>query len=444
MQHRTLKMGVVAVGSIAATMVVAVPSAFADYAPVAKDVVGVGSDTVQYASDFIADGDPGGDLGFNSTGVKYRVINFDATPDANARLAYGPGGVGPGTCAPGNGTTAGTGNNTGTHADQPCTLNPTIVLRAGQSPVQRPNGSKGGALAGSLDSNHYISYVRASSPQEANLHPGGTDQGSWDSITIGQDPLAMLTGTTTNAPPLSAAQLNLIYSCTDTVWTQVGGTSGNTIIPILPQVGSGTRSSFLTAIGSPALGGCVKTAEENDPTAISAQAPNSADAIEPMSGGRLNMFLGLDGSGNPTGAGGYFKDPSCALNNIKGASPANCTGATLTLSPAVKLTTTGTPSDSQALFDVSRPLFIYFRDTDVSSATAFEPGGTLNFVKTLFYNPCPDNPPIAGDGCTTKVVAGNSVNFGPGGAPFYATPGGQALVSAAGITPTYAATVGGP
>ena len=59
----------------------------------------------------------------------------------------------------------------------------------------------------------------------------------------------MLAAKTTNAVPLSAQQLKAIYSCTDTTWTSVGGTSGNTIIPIIPQVGSGTRTTFLADIG---------------------------------------------------------------------------------------------------------------------------------------------------------------------------------------------------
>ncbi len=432
MQHAKLKLGIATAGALAVSMTLVAQPAFADYAPVARDVVGVGSDTVQFASDFIADGDFLGDGGYNTLGNKYKIINFDATPDANARLAYGPDGVGTGTCAPGDGGTAGTGNSTTPHSDQPCTLNPTIVLQAGLSPVQRPNGSGGGAKAIATDTHHYIDYARASSAQ------GSTLGSTFDSITIGTDPLAMLSATTTNAVPLSAAQLKLIYACTDTTWTSVGGTSGATIIPIVPQVGSGTRSSFLTAIGNPTLGGCVKTAEENDPTAIAAQS-SPANAIEPMSGGRLNMFLGKLGDGTSNGVGGYFKDPSCSLNSIA-AGTTGCTAGTDTINPDVKLWTSGSPSDTNALFDISRPLYIYFRDADINSTQAFQPGGTLNWVRTLLYNPCPDNPPVAGDGCTTV----GSQTFGPGGAPYYDSTAGQALISAAGISPTYAVTISGP
>jgi hypothetical protein len=449
MQHRKLKVGLSGASALAATaLVLAAQPAYADYAPVAKDVVGVGSDTVQYAGDFVADGDPSGDLGFNSTGVKFKIINFDATPDANARLAYGPDGAGT-SCAPGTGSTAGTGGQTAKHADSPCTLNPTLVLRAGTSPVQRPNGSGGGAKAIATDTHHYISYTRASAPQGATLNAG--NQGNFDSITVGNDNLAMLAASTTNAVPLSKDQLNAIYACSSSTrtWNQVGGSSSDSIIPIIPQVGSGTRSTFLADIGNPTLGSCVVTGEENDPTAIAAQgAAGAPDAIEPMSSGRLNLYQGLDGSNNATGAGGYFKDPSCALNAIAASTPSACASSADTLNPAVKQITTGTPSgtdaDAQPVYTDLRPLFIYFRNSDVTSSATFEPGGTLNFVRTLFYNPCPDNPPVTGDGCTTSTVAGQSFTFGPGGAPFYATGAGQALVSAAGIAPTYRVTLGGP
>ena len=436
MRNRKVKLGFVAAAAMSAALPLLAAPAFADYAPSNGDVVGVGSDTVQYAGDFVADGDFLGDTGYNALGNLNRIINFDATPDANARLAYGAPGVGTGTCSPGLGATAGTGNQTGTHADQPCTLNPSVVLRAGLQPVQRINGSGAGGTAGQLDTKHYLSYVRASSAQGSKLQ-GGTPSVQWDSITIGQDPLAMLTASTTNAPPLSSSQLNLIYSCTDTTWTQVGGTSSSTIIPILPQIGSGTRSSFLSAIGSPTLGSCVQTAEENDPFGIANQA-RPIDAIEPMSGGRLNLFLGNLGNGTTNGVGGYFQDPSCGLEVVTPA-PACTTGKTLV--PAVKLVTTGTPSTG-TLFDISRPLYIYFRDSDVATTAPFgtnnpfQPGSTLNFVRTLFYNPCSTG--------QTGCVTSGGTTYGPGGAPYYATSAGQSLISAAGINPTYTVTLAGP
>ena len=444
MLYRKLKIGLVAAAAASAAMPLLASPAFADPAPIPHnstgsfgDTVGVGSDTVQYAGDFAADGDHLGDLGWNNNAPAYRIINFDATPDANARLAYGSPGVGPGSCPAGLGGTAGTGNQgSALHTDSPCTLNPTIVLRQGLLPVQRPNGSGAGGKAGRDDTKHYIDFVRASSAQEATLS-AGTPSVQWDDIQVGNDPLQMLQGSTSNAPTtgLSAQQLNLIYSCTDTTWNQVGGTATSTIIPIIPQVGSGTRSSFLTAISNPVLGSCVKTAEENDPFGIASQT-SPADAIEPMSGGRLNLFKGLLGNGTANGVGGYFIDPSCqneATTPAACVSPANALNPTVTLGVNVG----HNASDANPVFNVSRPLRIYFRDSDIHTTSPygttipFEPNTTLDFVRALFYNPC------------SAGQTGCSGSFGPGGAPFFASSSGQALVSAAGISPTYVVEIPG-
>lgn len=436
MRFGKLKVGLAIAGTFAGMAVMAVQPAYADYAPTSKDVVGVGSDTLQYLVDFAADGDQLGDGGYNGLGNKFKLVNFDATADANARLAYGSNGVGSGQCTPGTGGTAGTGNQTTSHADSPCTLDPTIVMRAGVSPIQRPNGSGAGAKALAADTSHFITFARASACEGPTCTPtAGPLSASFDSIEVGTDPLAMLTASSTHAVPLSQQQLNLIYACTDTTWTQVGGTSTDTIIPVIPQVGSGTRSTFLADIGNPTLGSCVKTGEENDPTAIAAQS-NPADAIEPMSGGRLNLFQGLLSTGASNGAGGYFQDPSCSLNAINTSTPAACAAASNTINPSVKLVTSGTPSDGNQLFDVPRPLYIYFRNSDVTSTTTWQPGSTLNAVRTLFYNPC-----LTGQtGCVTI----NGVTYGPGGQPWFATTAAQADISAAGINPMYVPQVGGP
>src|SRR5262249_36623257 len=150
-----------------------------------------------------------------------------------------------------------------------------------------------------------------------------------------------------------------------TTWNapSIGGASANTIHPLLPQVGSGTRTSFLGAIGVTTPGGCVANVEENDPEAID-QSGFPADAIEPMSSGRLNLFQGRDGSNAPNGVGGYFTDPSCPF----GITAGNCAVASRTLSPNVKYWTTGAPL-SGTLFNINRPLFIYFRDVDVFNDT---------------------------------------------------------------------------
>jgi hypothetical protein len=90
-------------------------------------------------------------------------------------------------------------------------------------------------------------------------------------------------------------------------------------------------------------------------------------------------------------------------------------------------------------FELDRPLFIYFRHADIISTKIFQPGGSLNWVRTMLYNPCPD--PGTGDpNCT--VVGTNE--FGPGGAPWVASGAGQADISAAGIVPAYVYQASGP
>ena len=152
MRKRTLKLGLVAVTALSAAtpLLATTQSAYADYAPSKGDVVGVGSDTLQYLVDFVADGNAYGDTGYNQIGNKNKLISIDAVPDTNARLAYGVGGGLPGqpnSCNPGTGSGLGTGNKTSNQAGAPCVLNPTVYLRAGLQGVQRPNGSGAGGTA---------------------------------------------------------------------------------------------------------------------------------------------------------------------------------------------------------------------------------------------------------------------------------------------------------
>src|SRR5450631_2201532 len=179
--RRISKLGIVGSGVCAIALIATSAPAFADYAPNAKDAVGVGSDTVQNITNFVADGDPFGDGGgYNSAGNKYKMISFDATPDANDRAGY---------------------LNLSTNASlKP--LTPTITLRSGNSPVQRPNGSGDGIAAIIADESlststgvpHQISYVRGSRALTATeeglfkaASPGGnTDE--LETVKISDDP----------------------------------------------------------------------------------------------------------------------------------------------------------------------------------------------------------------------------------------------------------------
>jgi hypothetical protein len=429
---RKFKIGTGLAVAVAATIAVfPTMNAYADYAPTSNDVVGVGSDTLQQLGDFVADGDFLGDPGYNAGGNKNKFISVDATADTNTRLAYGPQGLGP-NCAPGTGPTVGTGNSNAQHADAPCTLNPSVLLRAGKSPTQRPNGSGAGYNLLKADTNTgtgkglgYVDFARASSPRGVNA--------LFDSVQVGNDPLAMLTSSTTNAVAVTTAQLKNIYECTTTDWATLGGTAG-TIKPLLPQVGSGTRTSFLSAISVTTPGLCVTNVEENDPEAIDSSG-SAANAIEPMSLARLNLFQGKLSDGTSNGVGGYFKDPSCSFPTTESStSPAACQGATATLAPNVKFWDSTT---NPTAFQITRPLYIYFRHADIDSTKKFQPTSALNWVRTMLYNPCPT------PGAPTCVtIAGTE--YGPGGQPFVATAQGQAVISASGVIPAYAYTAAGP
>jgi hypothetical protein len=463
LRHRSLKIGVVAATALATVLPLAlfVGPASADYAPAKNDVVGVGSDTLQYMLDFMADSSPSGSAGVNSGGNHFKLINFDATADANARLAYGvDGGNGAeqtaNACSPGTGTLAGTGNETTSHQNVPCVLNPTIVLRAGLSPAQRPNGSGAGfsALVDDIQAGdnsppgsahpEVIDYARASSA-ETSPTASSLDGQDIDQLEIATDTLPMLAVPTAqggNAVALSAAQLKLIYqqaTCTLT-WNNaaIGGTSSDVIIPIIPQVGSGTRSFFAGQIGltTSTIGACAEVGEENDPTAIAAATNPSGvsdanpadDAIEPMSAGRFALFQS-----------GYFLDPSCAFDAVSAAvAPAEaCTLSNTAISVSnVNLVTTanGYPATTAgtsggALFDPTRPLYIYFRNSDFTNANGWQVGTNNNWVEALFWDSCQTGQ----TGCTGAVNGGPS--DGPYGAPFIQGSSGQSDLAAAGVTP---------
>jgi ABC-type phosphate transport system substrate-binding protein len=400
-------------GAMALSVSAALPAqaASTDYQPGTNDIVGDGSDTLQYLVDFGADGDFSGDPGYNFAGNKYKLVSIDATADSNARYSWA------------NGSTLAS----------PLPLDPTAVYRAGTFPVQRINGSGAGVnalLADTSTADPYIDFARMSSnPTTAN---GATAvNNGWQGLqqfVAGVEHLREASATAAyNGPAgLSAQQLVAIYQCTDTTWSQVGATganAGDTIIPIIPQAGSGTRNTFLAdlqaANGGTAitLGPCVGIGEENDPVAITSLSstttnpttagktctPNcSADAIEPFSGARLNLWSGLSGNttfGSNPGVG-YFHAPTTAYP-----------GASTALNPGI-VQLSGTPSDGNAFYNDTRNLNIVYRWSDQVSTTGWQPGSSLNWAQTLFCDP---------GGTFT---------------PFFQTTAGKLLIAEAGADPS--------
>jgi len=365
------KVGAAALGAAAISLGMMSP-ALADIAPGSNDVVGAGSDTVQYASDFLWDGTPNGDTGYN-TGKTNKVFSFDATADANGRATY-------------NGKTD---PSTG----DPILLATTSVLRAGTKPVVRPNGS--GAGIASLYTSPYIgvagapvvNFARASRLPKCSEDTAAANAGygGLHVFKYGTEHLTMAAANaSTNAPnSLTLATLINIYNGTYLKWgdipTYSGSAPNQTIIPEIPQNGSGTRGQF-TADLQAANGGVavpltnpnIVTVQENDFASITAPAGVAADApnaIAPFSGGRI----GLNDSG-------YFG--ASAANQVKALGG----------------------------YDDNRDLFFVVRESDLTSAKKFQPGLAANFVNTLFA------------GGTASVI----------GSPIYA-----ADIQYAGQTPAY-------
>lgn len=368
--------GLVAVGI---TFVWAGPAS-ADYAPQPGDVVGVGGDTAQYALEFVSDGDYNGDAGFNASGAYNRLVTFNATADANGRSAYAQGST----------------------ETNPIPLDPTDVLRAGTFPVERvsSSGAAISALLADTSSPEVINFIFSSSEPTAaqQTQAGNQGWGYLHVVQIGKDSVEIAADNTTNAPSgLSIAELLGIYTGEYTKWSQLpdnsGGSSG-TIIPLLPPSSSSIYKTFLadlkTANGgtAPTLGSDVQTVEQNDPTAITA-ASSPANAIVPFSQARWNLWQD-----------GYFHNPATPFP-----------GSSSPLTSGVSLLT-GTAPDGSAAYASPVNDYVIFRQSDASITTPMEPGGSRNWVETLFSN--------------------------PGGAePFVEKAAGKALIAAAGVTPLY-------
>ncbi len=157
---------------------------------------------------------------------------------------------------------------------------------------------------------------------------------------------------------LTALQLAHIYQCDPgyTTWngSGIGGTSTETIIPIIPQSGSGTRNDFISSLtaapGQHAVNinttTCVQTAQEHDPAGITAAhvfggttlAPQ--DAIEPFSLARVNLINA-----------GYFANANVAANQVS-------------------LVTGG------SAYNLTRGMYFNVRHVDQQSLTKWQPGRT--------------------------------------------------------------------
>ena len=372
---RPKALGVGAAGAVVLALGIALP-AHADYAPSGTDVVGIGGDTPQYDLDFGADGDVNGHLGYNAANNVNKLVSFDATADQNGRAGY----------------------LTGSTLASPKSLNPTVVLRAGSSPVQRPQSSGAGIAAILADTNHQIDFVRSARLPTAAEQSTASSKGYGylHVVRLGFDSIDIVGTTGTNAPAgLSTADLVDIYSGTATQWNQLAGNSGGstgTIIPLLPPNGSVIRTTLLNdlkaANGGVAitLGSNVLTVEQNDPSAVTGTS-SPANTIAPFSSARLSMY-----------SAGYFHDP----NTVFPGGPS--------IVPGVKLLN-GSPAGPGVAYDSQIGHYVLFRQSDAGSTTPWQPGSTKNWVQALFSD--------------------------PSGTPFFKRAAAGALVASAGTTWNY-------
>jgi ABC-type phosphate transport system substrate-binding protein len=151
-----------------------------------------------------------------------------------------------------------------------------ITPKAGCAPITRPNGSNAGinALLASINAgNDCIDFARSSRPRTSS------DPSSISFVSLARDAITWSSPAGSNSPvptSLTVAQMKAIYTCTDTNWNQVGGANAP-IVAVLPQSGSGTRTTFLGD-----LGGGVNTPLVPGPCVINGS--NSAGLIEENTG----------------------------------------------------------------------------------------------------------------------------------------------------------------
>lgn len=243
MSVRRLITGATTVSIVAASVALMAPAqADPTFAPGDSDLVGVGSDTSQFALTYLADGKDGV-AGFNAGKTSGRLVSFDAT---------------------GGGT---------------------VTLKAGATPISRPNGSGAGkALLYGAGNNPDVDYARSSSA----INPAEKSAGLF-AFPFAKDTLALATAKTSNAPAtISAADMVKIYNGTYTNWNQVPGGTAGVIAPKIPQTGSGTRSFFTDQLkaansgNAVVLAGTVQDVQEHDAGPIQ----NDPNAVAPFSVGR--------------------------------------------------------------------------------------------------------------------------------------------------------------
>ena len=217
--------------------------------PKDTDIVGVGADTTEFLLDQLS-------VNYNASHSTKKLYSFDAT----------------------NPLTGAIGDS--------------ILTKTGCAKIPRPDGSSAGITtldANTLKGTNYcVDFARSARGRKSTDPPEGA--GGILFVRLATDAVTWASVKGSNAPSnLTSADLTAIYSCTDTRWNQVGGTSTATIAPTLPESGSGIASQFLTDIGVTTPGPCVSqpsTLQQNEGVNAIFTGSNKDNVIIPFSTGK--------------------------------------------------------------------------------------------------------------------------------------------------------------
>lgn len=260
------------------------------FVPAAGDLSGAGSDTTEVVLDYLSKGRAGID-GFNTGKSTGRIASFAAGTAETVTPA-------------------------------------TVSLKSGAAAITRPNGSGGGkGLLYGTGNNADLDFARSSSTLNAAEITANLQQAAFavDGLKLA------VSATATNAPAsISDADLVGIYQGTIKTWSQVAGYNGPaptaTIVPLIPQANSGTRSFFEGQLkarnggNAVALGSAVKSTQEHSDVDIKGD-PN---AIAPFSTGRAKTTTSVKTIGG-------FSAQRALYNVVRQADLANPTkGALIT------------------------------------------------------------------------------------------------------------------
>lgn len=228
------------------------------------------------------------------------------------------------------------------------TGSPSIQTKSGGVRFGRPNGSGDGvkALSRSIDGAPYTSgtvggpaNVTITGQVDIARSSSGATQvanGALLYIPFGRDALAYAHtgGANASFDGVNQATLKGLFECTI---TQLGGV---TVVPVIPQAGSGTRKDWLSKIGATETsvqevseGGCVQVGQEHDTKNLANGDAFPANAITPMSAAQWvaqNTGAGI----NRIGAGAEIGTP------VAGTSPVTGSGTSMAPNPAFYSNTT--------------------------------------------------------------------------------------------------------